>query len=145
MITVNELSLSFQGSKLFDDVNVAFTPGNCYGVIGANGAGKSTFLKVLEGRIEPDTGNVSIAKDSRMSVLEQNHFAFDDELVLDTVLLGNPRLVEIQKQKDELYAKPDFNEDDGIKAAHLKKNLQLWTDGAQSQKQLPFYKESAYQ
>lgn len=134
MITVSELSLSFQGTKLFDDVNLSFTPGNCYGVIGANGAGKSTFLKVLEGKIEPDTGNINIPADARMSVLEQNHFAFDDELVIDTVLLGNPRLVEVQKQKDELYAKPDFDEEDGILAAQLEEEFAAmdgWTAEAE--------------
>ncbi len=119
MITVTDLSLSFQGSKLFDDVNLTFTDGNCYGVIGANGAGKSTFLKVLSGAIEPDTGNVSFDKRQRLSTLEQDHFKYDDETVMDTVLLGNPRLVEIMREKDALYSKEDFSNEDGIRAAEL--------------------------
>ena len=123
MITVSELSLSFQGEKLFDDVNLVFSPGNCYGVIGANGAGKSTFLRVLEGKIEPDTGHVSIAPNHRMSVLEQDHFKYDEENVIDTVLMGNPRLVEIQRRKDALYAKPDFTEEDGILAGQLEEEF----------------------
>ena len=119
MINVTDLSLSFQGQKLFDDVNLSFSGGNCYGVIGANGAGKSTFLRILQGDLEPDTGNVSIDKNERMSVLEQDHNRFDDEKVIDVVISGNPRLTEIMKLKDELYAKPDFNEEDGIKVADL--------------------------
>ena len=119
MINVTDLSLSFQGQKLFDDVNLSFSNGNCYGVIGANGAGKSTFLRILQGDLEPDTGNVSIDKNERMSVLEQDHNQFDDEKVIDVVVSGNPRLIEIMKLKDELYAKPDFNEEDGIKVADL--------------------------
>lgn len=135
MITINDLSLSFQGEKLFDDVNLIFSPGNCYGVIGANGAGKSTFLKVLDGRIEPDTGHVSIAPNHRMSVLEQDHFAHEEEKVIDTVLMGNPRLMEIQKQKDALYAKPDFSDEDGILAAQLEEefaNMDGWTAEAEA-------------
>lgn len=119
MINVIDLSLSFQGQKLFDDVNLSFTPGNCYGVIGANGAGKSTFLKILEGRLEPDTGNVSIKPNTRMSVLEQDHFKFEDEKVIDVVIMGNSRLMEIIKEKEELYAKEDFSDEDGIKASEL--------------------------
>lgn len=135
MITINDLSLSFQGEKLFDDVNLIFSPGNCYGVIGANGAGKSTFLKVLDGRIEPDSGHVSIAPNHRMSVLEQDHFAHEEEKVIDTVLMGNPRLMEIQKQKDALYAKPDFSDEDGILAAQLEEefaNMDGWTAEAEA-------------
>lgn len=119
MINVIDLSLSFQGQKLFDDVNLSFTPGNCYGVIGANGAGKSTFLKILEGKLEPDTGSVSISPNTRMSVLEQDHFKFEDERVIDVVIMGNQRLIEIMRQKDEIYAKPDFSDEDGILAAEL--------------------------
>lgn len=119
LLSVHDVSLSFQGQKLFDDVNISFSPGNCYGVIGANGAGKSTFLKVLEGRLEPDSGYVEMAKEDRMSVLEQDHFKFENERVIDTVLLGNPRLVEIMREKDAIYAKPDFSEEDGIRAAEL--------------------------
>lgn len=119
MINVIDLSLSFQGQKLFDDVNLSFTPGNCYGVIGANGAGKSTFLKILEGKLEPDTGSVSINPNTRMSVLEQDHFKFEEERVIDVVIMGNQRLIDIMRQKDEIYAKPDFSDEDGILAAEL--------------------------
>ena len=119
MINVIDLSLSFQGQKLFDDVNLSFTPGNCYGVIGANGAGKSTFLKILEGRLEPDTGSVSIKPNTRMSFLEQDHFKFEDEKVIDVVIMGNARLMEIMRQKEEIYAKEDFSDEDGILASEL--------------------------
>lgn len=119
MITVTNVSVSFAGAKLFDRVNLKFLPGNCYGIIGANGAGKSTFLKVLAGELEPSSGEVSIAKDVRMSVLKQNHFAYDEFTVLDTVIQGNPRLFQIMKQKDELYAKEDFSEEDGILVSEL--------------------------
>ena len=119
MITVNNLSLNFTGTPLFSNVNVKFTPGNCYGIIGANGAGKSTFLKILSGEIEPSTGEVSIPENIRMSVLKQDHFAYDEYTVLDAVIMGNPRLYEIMKEKDELYAKADFSDEDGIKASEL--------------------------
>ena len=119
MINVIDLSLSFQGQKLFDDVNLSFTPGNCYGVIGANGAGKSTFLKILEGRLDPDTGSVSIKPNTRMSFLEQDHFKFEDEKVIDVVIMGNARLMEIMRQKEEIYAKEDFSDEDGILASEL--------------------------
>ena len=119
MITINNLSFQFGGQLLFKDVDLKFTPGNCYGIIGANGAGKSTFLRILCGELEPTRGEVSIPKTARMSVLKQNHFAFDEYTVLDTVIIGNPRLYEIMKEKDELYAKPDFSDEDGIRAADL--------------------------
>ncbi len=119
MITVTNVSLNFSGTNLFSDVNLKFTEGNCYGIIGANGAGKSTFLKILSGELEPTTGEVSIAKELRMSVLKQDHFAFDDKTVLDTVIMGNKRLYDIMKEKDALYEKEDFSEEDGIKAAEL--------------------------
>lgn len=119
MISVIDLSLSFQGQKLFDDVNLSFTPGNCYGVIGANGAGKSTFLKILEGRLEPDTGSVAIKPNTRMSFLEQDHFKFEDEKVIDVVIMGNARLMEIIRQKEAIYAKEDFSDEDGILASEL--------------------------
>lgn len=119
MITVNNVSLRFGGRKLFEDVNLKFTPGNCYGVIGANGAGKSTFLKILAGEIEPNTGEVSIPAKTRVSVLKQDHYQYDDCEVLKTVIMGNPRLFEIMEEKDALYAKPDFSDEDGIKAAEL--------------------------
>lgn len=119
MITVSNVSLSFGGQTLFKDVDLKFTAGNCYGIIGANGAGKSTFLKILCGEIEPTTGEVSIDKGTRMSVLRQDHFAFDQYNVLDTVIMGNKRLYEIMQEKDALYAKEDFSEEDGEKAGQL--------------------------
>jgi len=119
LINVSNVSLRFGGRKLFEDVNLKFTPGNCYGVIGANGAGKSTFLKILSGEIEPNTGEVSIAANLRMSVLKQEHNKYDDFQVLETVIMGNERLYEIMKEKDEIYAKPDFSDADGIKASEL--------------------------
>ena len=119
MITVTDLSLTFGGQKLFAGANLKFTPGNCYGVIGANGAGKSTFLRILSGELEPTTGRVDIPKDLRMSVLRQNQFQFDDKEVLETVILGNPRLPELAAEKEALYAKPDFSDEDGIRASEL--------------------------
>lgn len=119
MITVNNVSLSFDGTKLFSDVNLKFTPGNCYGIIGANGAGKSTFLKILSGVKEPTTGEIIIPANVRMSVLKQDHYAYDEYTVMDTVIMGNARLYEIMQQKDALYAKPDFSEEDGILASEL--------------------------
>jgi len=119
VITVSNVSLRFGGRKLFEDVNIKFTPGNCYGVIGANGAGKSTFLKILSGEIEPNTGDVSIAPNTRMSVLKQDHFAYDEYEVLQTVIMGNKRLYEIMEEKDALYAKADFSDEDGIRASEL--------------------------
>jgi ATPase subunit of ABC transporter with duplicated ATPase domains len=119
MLTVNHLSINFDGENLFSDVNLKFTPGNCYGVIGANGAGKSTFLRMLSGDLEPSTGTVEMKPGLRMSVLRQDHFAFDEFTVLDTIIQGNPRLYEIMKEKDELYAKDPFTEEDGNRAAEL--------------------------
>ena len=119
MIQVNNVSLAFGGRTLYKEVNLKFTKGNCYGIIGANGAGKSTFLKILTGEIEPNTGDVFITPGARMSALQQNKNAFDEETVLDTVLLGHKRLMDIQKQKDALYAKEDFSEADGILAGEL--------------------------
>ena len=119
MITVNNLTFNFGGQVLFKDVNLKFTPGNCYGVIGANGAGKSTFLRILCKELEPTKGEVSIPDNIRMSVLKQNHFAFDEYTVLDTIILGNERLYSIMKEKDEIYAKSDFTDEDGIRASEL--------------------------
>ena len=119
MITVSNVSLRYGGRKLFEDVNLKFTAGNCYGVIGANGAGKSTFLKILSGEVEPNTGDVSIAPNIRMSVLKQDHYKYDEFEVLETVIMGNERLYQIMKEKDALYAKPDFTDEDGIKASEL--------------------------
>lgn len=119
MLTVSNLSLQFGKRILFDEVNIKFTKGNCYGIIGANGAGKSTFLKILSGEIDPTTGSVSLEKDKRMSVLEQNHFAYDEYPVLETVMRGNKKLFQIKEEMDALYAKPDFSEEDGVKAGEL--------------------------
>ena len=119
MITITNLSFQFGGQLLFKDVDLKFVPGNCYGIIGANGAGKSTFLKILCGELEPTRGEVSIPSTVRMSVLKQNHFEFDEFTVLDTVIMGNRRLYDIMKEKDELYNKLDFTDEDGIKAAEL--------------------------
>ena len=119
MINISELSLNFSGEPLFKDVNLKFTQGNCYGVIGANGAGKSTFLRILSGDLDPSTGTVSIAPKTRMSVLKQDHFAFNDETVLNTVLGGNERLLAVMREKDALYMKDPFTEEDGNKAAEL--------------------------
>ena len=119
MITVSNVSLNFGGTNLFKDVNLKFTPGNCYGIIGANGAGKSTFLKILSGELEPSTGEVTIPKEMRMSILKQNHFEYNEYSIMDTVIMGNPRLYQIIQEKDALYAKPDFTEEDGILASEL--------------------------
>ena len=119
MITTNNVSLQFGKRVLYKDVNLKFTPGNCYGIIGANGAGKSTFLKLLSGDIEPTGGTIEITPGERLAVLQQDHYAFDDYEVLRTVIMGHKRLVEIMDEKDKLYAKPDFSEEDGMKASEL--------------------------
>ena len=119
MITVSDLALSFQGQALFSGVNLIFQPGNCYGVIGANGAGKSTFLRILSGELEPTKGQVVIDEKSRMSVLKQDHYAYEEFTVFETILQGNPRLYQVLKEKDALYEKPDFSEEDGNRAAEL--------------------------
>ena len=119
MIQASNVTLRFGKKALFEDVNVKFVPGHCYGLIGANGAGKSTFLRILTGELEPTKGEVIITPGERLSFLKQNHFQYDDRTVLDTVMLGNARLFEIMKEKDALYAKPDFSEEDGIRASEL--------------------------
>lgn len=119
MITVSDLSLQIGSRTLYSDVNLKFTPGNCYGIIGANGAGKSTFLKLLEGKMEPTTGSITIGPNERMSSLNQDHFAFEDFTVMDTVIQGHQKLYRVMQEKDALYAKPDFSEADGVKAAEL--------------------------
>ncbi|MFM7301036.1 MAG: ABC-F family ATP-binding cassette domain-containing protein, partial [Crocinitomicaceae bacterium] len=119
MLSVNNLSLQFGKRVLFDEVNVKFVNGNCYGVIGANGAGKSTFLKILTGDQDPTTGRIELEPGKRMAVLKQNHFEFDHIQVLQTVIMGHKRLFEIMVEKDALYAKPDFSEEDGMKTAEL--------------------------
>lgn len=124
MLTVNNLSVIFPDKKLFEDVNLIFNPGNCYGVIGANGAGKSTFLKILSGEKEPTKGNVTIDKNTRLSKLNQDHYAFEENSVMDTVLMGNKKLFEIQKEKEAIYMKPDFSDEDGMRAAVLEAEFQ---------------------
>ena len=119
MITASKISLSYGTQVLFKDVNIKFTPGNCYGIIGANGAGKSTFLKILSGEIEPDSGEVIITPGQRMAVLRQDHFAFNDYSIMDTVIMGYKKLYDVMKEREAIYAKEEFSEEDGIKAAEL--------------------------
>ncbi len=119
MLTVSDVSLRFSDRKLFDDVNIKFTEGNTYGLIGANGAGKSTFLKILAGDIEPTTGHISLGPDERLSVLRQNHFDYEDERAIYVVIMGNEKLYSIMKEKDAIYMKEDFSDEDGVRAAEL--------------------------
>jgi ATPase subunit of ABC transporter with duplicated ATPase domains len=119
LISTSNVSLRYGGRKLFENVNIQFNPGNCYGLIGANGAGKSTFLKILSGELEPNTGEVSITPGERIAVLKQDHFEFDEYEVLNTVIMGHERLYSIMMEKEELYAKQDFTDEDGIKASEL--------------------------
>lgn len=119
MITVSNVSLEFSDRKLFDEVNIKFIPGNCYGLIGANGAGKSTFLKILSGEIAPSTGNIALGPDERLTTLKQDHYGYEEYTVLETVIMGHERLYEIMKEKDAIYMKEDFSDEDGIRAAEL--------------------------
>ena len=119
MISANNVTLRVGKKALFEDVNIKFTEGNCYGLIGANGAGKSTFLKILSGQLEPTNGEVVITPGQRLSFLQQDHFKYDEYTVLDTVIMGNKRLYDIMKEKDAIYAKEEFTDEDGIKAAEL--------------------------
>ena len=119
MISTSNISLRFGKKALFEDVNIKFVPGHCYGLIGANGAGKSTFLKILTGEIEPTSGEVIITPGERLSFLKQDHFQYDNFTVLDTVIMGNQRLYEIMKEKDAIYMKEDFTDEDGIRASEL--------------------------
>ncbi len=119
MISTENIALAYGGKKLFEDVNIKFTPGNCYGLIGANGAGKSTFIKILSGEVEAQSGNVHITPGHRLSILKQDHFAYDEHPVLETVLMGNQRLFEVMKEKDAIYMKEDFSDEDGIRASEL--------------------------
>ena len=129
MIIVNDLTIQFGKRVLFADVNLKFTPGNCYGIIGANGAGKSTMLRMISGELDPTRGTVTFGPDERLSVLSQDHFAFDEYTVIDTVLMGHDKLWQIMKEKDAIYAKEDFSDEDGVKAAELEEqfaNLDGW-------------------
>ena len=119
MISANNISLRVGKKALFEDVNIKFTEGNCYGLIGANGAGKSTFLKILSGQLEPTSGDIAITPGQRLSFLQQDHFKYDEYTVLDTVIMGNARLYQIMKEKEAIYMKEDFTDEDGIKAAEL--------------------------
>lgn len=123
MLSVNNVTLRLGKRALFEDVNIKFTPGNCYGLIGANGAGKSTFLKILAGQVESTSGDVVVSDGERISFLQQDHFKYDEFIVLDTVIMGNKRLYEIMKEKDAIYAKEDFSEEDGIKASELEEEF----------------------
>lgn len=123
MITTTKLTVRFGAQTLFENVSIKFSPGNCYGVIGANGAGKSTLLKVLAGDIEPTSGEISIGKGQRIAVLKQDHFAFDNYKVIDTVIMGHKKLYDLMQEREALYAKPDFNDEDGIRAAHLEEEF----------------------
>ena len=123
MIAVNNLGIQFGKKVLFQDVNLKFTPGNCYGIIGANGAGKSTLMRMLSGQLSPTHGTISQGQGERMSVLEQDHFKFDEFTVLDTVIQGHTVLWDIMKEKDALYAKPDFSDEDGIRASELEEKF----------------------
>ena len=119
MITTSNLTVQFGGRKLFEDVNIKFTEGNCYGIIGANGAGKSTFLKVITGEVESTSGDIIIDKNKRISFLKQDHFAYEDEKVLDVVIMGHERLYQIILDKNEIYSKTEFTDEDGIKISEL--------------------------
>ena len=123
MLSANGVTVRFGKRVLFEDVNIKFSKGNCYGIIGANGAGKSTFLKVLSGEIEPSKGDVTLDKGERLSILKQDHFAYEENTVIDTVMMGNKELYDIMKEKEEIYAKPDFSEEDGMKAAKLEERF----------------------
>jgi len=135
MITASNISLAYGSQVLFKEVNLKFTPGNCYGIIGANGAGKSTFLKILSGELEPDSGDVVVTPGQRLAVLRQDHFAFNQYTIMDTVIMGYPKLYETMKERDAIYAKETFSEEDGIKAAELESTfseLGGWESEAQA-------------
>ena len=119
MIQVNNVTLRFGKRTLFEDVNLKFTNGNCYGLIGANGSGKSTFLKLLSGELETTTGEITISKGERISILKQDHYEYDEKRVMDVVLMGNPKLYSIMEEKDKMYAQTEFTEEDGMKLANL--------------------------
>ena len=123
MISANNVTLRIGKKALFEDVNIKFTEGNCYGLIGANGAGKSTFLKILSGELESTSGDVVITPGQRLSFLKQDHFQYDEYTVMDTVIMGNARLYEIMKEKEAIYTKEDFTDEDGMKASELEREL----------------------
>ena len=123
MINISELKFGFGERVLFKDVSLKFTPGNCYGIIGANGSGKSTFIKLLSGEIEPDAGQIGFPPQSRMAVLKQDHFGHEDERLIDVVIRGYPRLFSIMKEREAIYAKEDFTEADGLRASELESDF----------------------
>ena len=123
MLIASGVTIRFGKRTLFEDVNIKFNKGCCYGIIGANGAGKSTFLKVLSGELEPSKGEVTKEKTERLSVLKQDHFAYEENTVMETVIMGNQELYKIMKEKDAIYSKPDFSEEDGMKAAKLEERF----------------------
>ena len=123
MISANGVTLRFGKRTLFENVNITFAPGNCYGLIGANGAGKTTFLKILSGEIEPSQGEVTMNPNERLSVLKQDHFAYDEYDVIRTVLMGNEKLIEIMDEKEKLYSKEEFTEEDGIRISELEEEF----------------------
>ncbi len=129
MITVNNLDVQFGKRILFQDVNMKFTPGNCYGIIGANGAGKSTFLRVISKQLDPTRGSVTLGPGERLSVLSQDHFAFDEHTVMDTVLMGHTTLWEVMSEKNALYEKPDFSDADVSAFRNSKRSSPRWKDG----------------
>ena len=143
MITVDDLSLQYSGAPLFSKVNLQFTPGNCYGIIGANGAGKSTFLKILSGQLEPSTGNVYIDPKARMSVLKQDQTMYDAYTVMDTVIMGNQRLYDCGKEKDAIYAKDEMTDEDGIRASELEEEFAAGLHGALPSIRLSYTRLSA--
>ena len=144
MITVNDLSINFAGNILFSRVDLQFTAGNCYGIIGANGAGKSTFIKILSGELEPSTGSVNIAPKKRMSVLKQNQNMYDEYTVMDTVIMGNQRLYDCGKEKDAIYDKPDFSDEDGLRAPFWRRSLPSSAAGRPSPMQAAFCRGWAF-
>ena len=142
MITISNLAMQFGGSALFKQVDLQFTPGSCYGIIGANGAGKSTFLKLLSGELEPTSGEIFIKPGARMSVLKQDQNQYDAYTILDTVIMGNQHLYDVMKEKDALYEKPDFSEEDGMRAS-LRANLPSLAAGRPSPMRQSFCRASA--
>lgn len=145
MLTVTNVGLRYGDRKLFEDVNIKFTPGNCYGLIGANGAGKSTFLKILSGEIESQSGNVSLGPGERLAVLKQDHFEYEEYEVLKVVIMGHARLYEVMQEKDAIYMKADFSDEDGMRAAELEGEFAELNGWEAESKRLFYLKVSAFQ
>lgn len=138
MINVSNLTLRYGKRTLFEDVNLKFTQGNCYGIIGANGAGKSTFLKILSGEVDATSGSVAFTPGERMAVLSQNHYAFDEFTVLETVMMGHKEMYAVMKEKDAIYLKEDFTDADGERAGELENLLPRWMAGTLKAMPLPY-------